>query len=62
MNRGPPKTRGYLLDVPSLGLQSSQAARSTADGERLAPEDAAEKSGPEDLVDVAMEQTGGAAP
>merc|ERR1712232_1301934 len=43
-----------------LGLQSSQV-RFMVDGERIAPEDSAEKLGleDEDLIDVAMEQTGG---
>merc|ERR1712139_152257 len=44
-----------------LGLQSSQV-RFMVDGERIGPEDTAEKLGleDEDLIDVAMEQTGGA--
>merc|ERR1711972_1211789 len=43
-----------------LGLQSSQV-RFMVDGERIAPDDTAEKLGleDEDLIDVAMEQTGG---
>merc|ERR1712187_109341 len=45
-----------------LGLQSSQV-RFMVDGERIGPEDTAEKLGleDEDLIDVAMEQTGGMA-
>jgi len=44
-----------------LGLQASQV-RFMVDGERIAPDDTAEKLGleDEDLIDVAMEQTGGA--
>merc|ERR1711957_43461 len=44
-----------------LGLQASQV-RFMVDGERIAPDDSAEKLGleDEDLIDVAMEQTGGA--
>ena len=43
-----------------LGLQASQV-RFMVDGERIAPDDTAEKLGleDEDLIDVAMEQTGG---
>ena len=43
-----------------LGLQASQV-RFMVDGERIAPDDIAEKLGleDEDLSDVAMEQTGG---
>merc|ERR1711941_165877 len=43
-----------------LGLQASQV-RFMVDGERIAPDDSAEKLGleDEDLIDVAMEQTGG---
>eukprot|EP00416_Gambierdiscus_australes_P030218 CAMPEP_0171091756 /NCGR_PEP_ID=MMETSP0766_2-20121228/35291_1 /TAXON_ID=439317 /ORGANISM="Gambierdiscus australes, Strain CAWD 149" /LENGTH=156 /DNA_ID=CAMNT_0011549915 /DNA_START=84 /DNA_END=552 /DNA_ORIENTATION=+ len=45
-----------------LGLQASQV-RFMVDGERIAPDDTAEKLGleDEDLIDVAMEQTGGLA-
>merc|ERR1719159_2407703 len=41
-------------------MQSSQV-RFMVDGERIAPDDTAEKLGleDEDLIDVAMEQTGG---
>merc|ERR1711935_1327601 len=44
-----------------LGLQASQV-RFMVDGERIGPDDSAEKLGleDEDLIDVAMEQTGGA--
>merc|ERR1711912_171907 len=43
-----------------LGLQASQV-RFMVDGERIGPDDTAEKLGleDEDLIDVAMEQTGG---
>merc|ERR1711977_93499 len=43
-----------------LGLQASQV-RFMVDGERIGPDDSAEKLGleDEDLIDVAMEQTGG---
>mmetsp|Transcript_18227 Transcript_18227/g.32036 ORF Transcript_18227/g.32036 Transcript_18227/m.32036 type:complete len:90 (-) Transcript_18227:213-482(-) len=43
-----------------LGLQASQV-RFMVDGERIAADDTAEKLGleDEDLIDVAMEQTGG---
>merc|ERR1711933_663839 len=43
-----------------LGLQASQV-RFMVEGERIAPDDTAEKLGleDEDLIDVAMEQTGG---
>merc|ERR1712075_34052 len=43
-----------------LELQASQV-RFMVDGERIAPDDTAEKLGleDEDLIDVAMEQTGG---
>merc|ERR1712225_175751 len=45
-----------------LGMQSSQV-RFMVDGERIAPDDTADKLGleDEDLIDVAMEQTGAAA-
>merc|ERR1712186_161171 len=45
-----------------LGPQASQV-RFMVDGERIAPDDTAEKLGleDEDLIDVAMEQTGGSA-
>ena len=45
-----------------LGLQASQV-RFMVNGERIAPDDTAEKLGLEDgdLIDVAMEQTGAAA-
>merc|ERR1712017_31927 len=43
-----------------LGLQAQQV-RFMVDGERIGPDDTAEKLGleDEDLIDVAMEQTGG---
>merc|ERR1712093_350439 len=43
-----------------LGMQSSQV-RFMVDGERIAPDDTADKLGleDEDLINVAMEQTGG---
>eukprot|EP00450_Noctiluca_scintillans_P003172 CAMPEP_0194501332 /NCGR_PEP_ID=MMETSP0253-20130528/22507_1 /TAXON_ID=2966 /ORGANISM="Noctiluca scintillans" /LENGTH=95 /DNA_ID=CAMNT_0039343295 /DNA_START=49 /DNA_END=336 /DNA_ORIENTATION=- len=43
-----------------LGLQASQV-RFMVDGERISPDDTADKLGleDEDLIDVAMEQTGG---
>merc|ERR1712188_358914 len=43
-----------------LGLQASQV-RFMVDGERIGPDDTADKLGleDEDLIDVAMEQTGG---
>jgi len=46
-----------------LGLQASQV-RFMVDGERIGPDDSAEKLGleDEDLIDVAMEQTGGVSP
>jgi len=46
-----------------LGLQASQV-RFMVDGERISPDDTADKLGleDEDLIDVAMEQTGGTFP
>ena len=44
-----------------LGSSKASQVRFMVDGERIAPDDTAEKLGleDEDLIDVAMEQTGG---